>query len=109
MRKCVLAATVLALFAAASSSAQAMPISAPALLKGASDQVQLIETVYCGYYGCGYYRPYYRPYYGYYRPHYRPYYQPYYGYYRPYYRPYYSYGYYRPYYRPAPWWVSGPY
>ena len=116
MRQCVLAGVVLALIAAVSSSARAMPISAPAALKGASDQFQLTETVHCGYYGCGYHRPYYRPYYrpyhgygyrpyGYYRPYYRPYYG--YGYYRPYYRPYYSYGY--SYYRPVPWWVSGPY
>lgn len=118
MRKSVLAATVLGLMAAMSLSARAMPISAPAVLKSASDQIQLAETVHCGYYGCGYYRPYYRPYYGYYRPYYRPYYG--YRYYRPYYRPYYSYGYYRPYYRPyygygysyyrpVSWWVSGPY
>ena len=75
-----------------SLGAYAMPISAPAALRGASDQINLAEAVHCGYYyGCGYYRPYfyYRPY-VYYRP---------YGYYRPYYRQYSSYRPYR-YYRP---------
>jgi hypothetical protein len=114
MRKGVFAAVGLAFLAAVSwnaAPAQAMAISAPAALKGASEAVKLDETVHCwgncgwgwggGYYRPVYYgyRPYYRPYYGY-----RPYYRPYYGYgygYRPYYRPYYSYGYgYRPYYRP---------
>jgi hypothetical protein len=74
-----------------SLGAYAMPISAPAVLKGANDQINLAEAVHCGYYyGCGYYRPYvyYRPY-GYYRPYYRQY-----GYYRAYrYRPYFSYPY----------------
>ena len=75
-----------------SLGAYAMPISAPAALRGASDQINLAEAVHCGYYyGCGYYRPYiyYNPY-GYYRPYYRQY-----GYYRPrwHYRPYFSYPY----------------
>jgi hypothetical protein len=118
MRKGVLAAVGLAFLAAVSWSAgpaQAMAISAPAALKGASDTIKLDETVHCwgrcgwgggGYYrrayygGYGYgYRPYYRPYYGH-SYGYRPYYRSYYGdggYYRPYYRPYYGY---RPYYRP---------
>jgi len=74
-----------------SLGAYAMPISAPAALGGASDQINLAEAVHCGYYyGCGYYRPYvyYRPY-DYYRPYYRQY-----SYYRAYrYRPYFSYPY----------------
>ena len=74
-----------------SLGAYAMPISAPAALRGASDQINLAEAVHCGYYyGCGYYRPYvyYRPY-GYHRPYYRQY-----GSYRAYrYRPYFSYPY----------------
>ena len=74
-----------------SLGAYAMPISAPAALRGASDQINLAEAVHCGYYyGCGYYRPhvYYRPH-GYYRPYYRQY-----SYYRAYrYRPYFSYPY----------------
>ena len=81
-----------AAFIAFSPGAYATPISAPAALRGASDQINLAEAVHCGYYyGCGHYRPYvyYRPY-GYYRPYYRQY-----GYYRPsrYYRPYFSYPY----------------
>lgn len=134
MSKGVIAATLTLIVAAFLSlaPARAMPISAPAALKSASDEINLTETVCwgCGYYRPRYYgyRPYYRPYgygYGYgYRPYYRPYgygygygYRPYYrpygygyGYgYRPYYRPYYS-GYYGPgYYRPVPGWVSGPY
>jgi hypothetical protein len=110
MRKGVLAAAGLALLAAVSwSSAQAMPLSAPAALKGAADAIDVTGQVSC-WDGCGYY---YRPRY---RPYWRPYYRPYYGYYRPYYRPYYGY---RPYYRPyyagygygygRPWWLSGPY
>ena len=90
--KCVLlktlqpAVVMMALCAASiafSLGAYAMPISAPAALRGASDQINLTEAVHCGYYyGCDYYRPYvyYRPYryyrqYGYFRPsrHYRPY------------------------------------
>jgi hypothetical protein len=74
-----------------SLGAYAMPISAPAALRGASDQINFAEAVHCGYYyGCGYYRPYvyYRPY-GYYRPYYRQY-----SSYRAYrYRPYFSYPY----------------
>ena len=75
-----------------SLGAYAMPISAPAALRGASDQINLAEALHCGYdYGFGYYRPYVydRPH-GHYRPHYRQY-----GYYRPhrYYRPYFSYPY----------------
>ena len=75
-----------------SLGAYAMPISAPAALRDASDQINLAEAVHCGYYyGCGYYRPYiyYRPY-GHCRPYYRQY-----GHYRPrwYYRPYFSYPY----------------
>jgi hypothetical protein len=63
----------------------AMPISAPAALGGASNQISLAEAVRYGYYGFDYYRPY-----ADYRPHYRHY-----GYYRPYryYRPYFSYPY----------------
>ena len=80
-----------AAFIAFSPGAYATPISAPAALRGASDQINLAEAVHCGYYyGCGYYRPYvyYRPY-GYYRPYYRQY-----SYYRAYrYRPYFSYPY----------------
>ena len=56
MRRAVLAAAGLALLAAASWSAapaQAMAISAPATLKGASDSISLAETVHC--WGCGYY------------------------------------------------------
>jgi hypothetical protein len=112
MRKGVLAAVGLAFLAAVSWSAapaQAMAISAPAALKGASDTIKLEETVHCWGCGGGYYRPAhygYRRYYGgSYGGGYRPYYRPYYGYgygYRPYYRPYYGYGYgyrpYRPYY-----------
>jgi hypothetical protein len=108
MRKSVLAAAGLALLAAVfwnSAPAQAMPLSAPAALKSAADQLTLTDKIWCGD-GCGggyyyrpyyrpYWRPYYRPYYGYYRP-----YRPYYGYYRPWYRPYYGYGYHRPWYRP---------
>ena len=42
-----------------SLGAYAMPISAPAALRGPSDQINLAEAVHCGYYyGCGYYRPY---------------------------------------------------
>jgi hypothetical protein len=80
--------------------AQAVPISAPAALKGAGEAVNLTSNVCYG--ECGYYhRPYYRPYYRSYSYYDRP-------YYRPYHRPYSSYGpsYYR---RPVPWWVSGPY
>ncbi len=115
MRKGVLAAAGLALLAAmilrAPAPAQAMPISAPAALKGASDGIALTGNVHCWddcYYGPPrYYRPYYRPAY---RPYYRSYsyydgpryYRP---YYRPAYRPYYSHGYYRS----EPLWTSGPY
>lgn len=63
-----------------------MAISAPAALKGASDNIKLTEPVCwnCGWGpGYGYYRPYYRPWF---RPYYRP---AYYGYGGPYYRPYY--------------------
>jgi len=74
-----------------SLGAYAMPISAPAALRNASDQINLSEAVHCGYYyGCGNYHPhvYYRQY-GYYRPYYRQY-----SYYRAYrYRPYFSYPY----------------
>src|SRR6187549_1136106 len=93
MRKYFAAVTGLMAFVAVSVSTpvHAVPLSAPAALKVASDSFEKPEAVCWGCYG---YRPYYRPYYGYYRPYYRPYY----GYYRPYYRPYY--GYYRPYYRP---------
>ena len=65
MRNGVLAAAGLAFLAAVSwraAPAQAMAISAPAALKGASDRVQLTETIHC--WDCGYYGgP--RPYYGY--------------------------------------------
>jgi hypothetical protein len=122
MRRCVLSAlgsTFLGAFVALSTApAQAVPISAPAALKGAGEAINLTGNVCYGY-GCGggygyggyygpprryYYRPYYSPYY--YRPRYYNTYD--YGYrpYRPYYRPYgYGYGYG---YRPEPW-VSGPY
>ena len=88
MRRGVLAAAGLAFLAAVSWSAapaQAMAISAPAALKGASDSIKLTETVHCWGCGCtagyGYYgrttgpttdrtTSYYRPYY--YRPYYRP-------------------------------------
>jgi hypothetical protein len=90
----------LALLAASalSAPAEAMAISQPAALKGASEDLRVTEKVYCYGGGCGYgyyRRPYYG--YGYHRPYYRP---AYYGY-RPYYRPYgYGYGYgHRPYYR----------
>jgi hypothetical protein len=103
MRKGVLAAAGLAILAAVSwnaAPAQAMAISAPAALKGAS--VKLTETVHCwdcGY-GGGYYRPYYRPYYrSYYSDYDRP-------YYRPYYRPYWGGGY--GYYAPRPRFYVGP-
>ena len=64
MRKGVLAAAGLALLAAVSWSAapaQAMAISAPAALKGASDSISSTETVHC--WDCGYYGGprYYRP------------------------------------------------
>ena len=67
MRRAVLAAAGLALLAAVSWSAapaQAMAISAPAALKGASDSISLAETVHC--WGCGYYGGprYYDGYYG---------------------------------------------
>ena len=85
------AVVMMALCAAPIAFSQGMPISAPAALRGAKDQINLAEAVHCGYYyGCGYYRPYvyYRPY-GNYRPYYRQY-----GYYRAYrYRPYFSYPY----------------
>jgi hypothetical protein len=88
------AVVVMALCAASTAlslGACAMPISGPAALRGASDQINLTEAVHCGYYGCGYYRPYvyYCPY-GYCRPYYRKY-----GYFRPrwHYRPYFSYPY----------------
>jgi hypothetical protein len=120
MRKAVLAAAGLVILAAVSwtaAPAQAMAISAPAALKGASDNIKLTEPVCwnCGWGpGYGYYRPYYRPwfrpyyrlaYYGYGGPYYRPYYRPYWGgYYRPY-RPYWGgYGYYAP----RPRFYSGP-
>jgi hypothetical protein len=76
MRKAVLAAAGLVILAAVSwtaAPAQAMAISAPAALKGASDNIKLTEPVCwnCGWGpGYGYYRPY-RPYwggYGYYAP-----------------------------------------
>ena len=54
MRKGVLAAAGLALLAAVSWSAapaQAMAISAPAALKGASDSISPAETVHC--WDCG--------------------------------------------------------
>lgn len=91
----VLAATAL------TAPAQAMPLSAPAALKDASNSLAMTEQVYCYGGGCGYYRPYYRPYYGYrrygygYGYGYRPYGYGYGGYgygYRPYYRSYYGYG-----------------
>ena len=86
--------------------AQAVPISAPAALKGAGEAINLTGNVCYG--ECGYYH---RPYY---RPNYRPYYRSYSSYYdRPYYRPHYrSYGYGHGHgygYRPVPGWVSGPY
>jgi hypothetical protein len=103
MRKGVLAAVGLAFLAAVSWSAapaRAMAISAPAALKGASDSINLTETVHCwncGYWGGPrYYRSYYRPFYRpYYRPYYRAYYDapPYYYRPRPYYRPYWGGGY----------------
>ncbi len=67
MRKAVLAAAGLVILAAVSwtaAPAQAMAISAPAALKGASDNIKLTEPVCwnCGWGpGYGYYRPYYRP------------------------------------------------
>ncbi len=123
MRKGVLAAAGLALLAAVSWSAapaQAMAISAPAALKGASDSIRPAETVHCwdcGYYGGPrFYRPYYRPItgrtiapttgpiigpnYSDYRPYYRP--------YRPYYRPYWGGGYGYGYYAPRPRFYVGP-
>ena len=69
MRKAVLAAAGLVILAAVSwtaAPAQAMAISAPAALKGASDNIKLTEPVCwnCGWGpGYGYYRPY-RPYWG---------------------------------------------
>ena len=131
MRKGVLAAAGLAFLAALSWSslpARAMPLSAAAALKGASDGIDLAAKVHCWdecyygrprYYVRRYYRPYYRTYYE--RPryyHYRPqyvddgYYRSY-RYYsdryydRPYYRSYYDDG--PRYYRTEPWWTSGPY
>ena len=87
MRKGVLAAAGGALLAASITwnPAQAVPISAPAALKDASESIALTDNVH--YYGYGYgYRPYYRPY------------RPYYGGYGYGYRPYYGGGYgYRPY------------
>ena len=74
MRKAVLAAAGLVILAAVSwtaAPAQAMAISAPAALKGASDNIKLTEPVCwnCGWGpGYGYYRPYYRPWF---RPYYR--------------------------------------
>jgi len=112
MRKGVLAAAGLAFLTAAvalsAAPAKAVPISAPAALKGAGEAINLAGNVCygeCGYDGPRYYRPYYRPYY---RSYYdRPYYRSYSYYDRPYYR---SYGYGPSYYhRPVPWWVSGPY
>jgi hypothetical protein len=107
MRKCVMTAVglaLLAVFSWASAPTVAMPISAPAALKGATDDISLTENVYyCWGGGCyGYYRPYwgYRPYY------YRRYYRPYWGYYRPYYRPYWGY---RPYYYRPYWGYYRPY
>ena len=125
MRKGVLAAAGLALLAAVSWSAapaQAMAISAPAALKGASDSISLAETVHC--WGCGYLRraallrrpttgritapttdriigpttPDMATGYPYYRP------------YRPYYRPYWGggYGYGYGYYAPRPRFYFGP-
>ena len=79
MRKGVLAAAGGALLAASITwnTAQAVPISAPAALKDASQSIALTDNVH--YYGYGYgYRPYYRPY----RPYYGGYgygYRPYYG------------------------------
>jgi hypothetical protein len=107
MRKGVLAAAGSAFLAAAvvlsAAPAKAVPVSAPAALKGAGEAISLTENVCygeCGYYGGPrYYRPYYRPYYRSYSYYHRP-------YYRPYYRPHYGYGYG---YRPVPGWVSGPY
>ena len=108
MRKGVLAAAGLALLAAVSWSAapaQAMAISAPAALKGASDSISPAETVHC--WDCGYYGG---PRYGllpllpaYYRPitPIRP-------YYRPYYRPYWGGGYGYGYYAPRPRFYFGP-
>jgi len=55
MRKGVLAAAGLALLAAVSwnaAPAQAMAISAPAALKGASDSINPTETVHC--WNCGF-------------------------------------------------------
>jgi hypothetical protein len=124
MRRLLMVAVGLVFLAATafSAPAQAMAISAPAALKGATDGLRLAEPVYCYGGGCGYYRPYYRPYgYGYYRPYYRPYYRSYYrpyyrswggcggcGYYRPYYRPYWAHGYGYYDYAPRPRYYFGP-
>ena len=106
MRKGVLAAAGGTFLAAAvvlsAAPAQAVPVSAPAALKGAGEAISLTENVCygeCYYHGPRYYRPYYRPNYRSYSYYDRP-------YYRPYYRPHYGYGYG---YRPVPGWVSGPY
>ena len=84
MRKGVLAAAGGALLAASDlvEPAQAVPISAPAALKDASESLALTENVYWGCGGYGYGGGYgYRPYYGGYGYGYRPYYRPYgYGY-----------------------------
>jgi hypothetical protein len=107
MRRGALVTALSALFAVALLAAkptQAMPISAPAGLAEAADELKVTENVTCsavwrcGYYGCGWRRVCWAPYYGgygYYRPYYGyRYYRPYYGYgYRPWYRPYYGYGY----------------
>ena len=97
MRKGVLAAAGGALLAAlvTSNTAQAVPISAPAALKDASQSIALTDNVH--YYGYGYgYRPYYRPY------------RPYYGGYGYGYRPYYGGGYGYGYYAPRPRFYIGP-
>ncbi len=114
MRNLIRGVAMAVLLAAAplgSKPAQAMALPAPAALKAAAEQLNVVETVSCGYERCGYYdcggrcsRPvysyrstmYYPPEF---RPRYRSYYRPYYrsyGYDRPYYR---SYSHYRPYYR----------